>query len=60
VHENRIYALSLHCGPTYPDAPPLVKFESKINLPCVDSTKGIVSDPRVMRPLFHSILILII
>lgn len=35
VHQNRIYSLQIHCGETYPDAPPTVKFITKINLPCV-------------------------
>ncbi|KAJ9103784.1 hypothetical protein QFC21_002246 [Naganishia friedmannii] len=46
VHENRIYALTLHCAASYPDQPPLVKFESKIQLPCVDS-RGIVDLTRL-------------
>ncbi|ODV98374.1 hypothetical protein PACTADRAFT_48151 [Pachysolen tannophilus NRRL Y-2460] len=43
-HENRIYSLTLTCDENYPEKPPIVKFHSKINLPCVDSKKGIV-DP---------------
>jgi ubiquitin-conjugating enzyme E2 variant len=42
AHENRIYSLTLLADATYPDAPPLVRFESKVNLTCVDG-RGIVS-----------------
>ena len=38
MHENRIYSLSIHCGPSYPDSPPQVTFLSKVNLPCVSPT----------------------
>ncbi|GME77794.1 unnamed protein product [Ambrosiozyma monospora] len=41
-HENRIYSLTIECGPEYPDKPPVVKFISKINLPCVDQKTGLV------------------
>ncbi|KAK2755930.1 E2 ubiquitin-conjugating protein mms2 [Arachnomyces sp. PD_36] len=44
VHENRIYSVNIHCGDTYPDEPPLIQFESKVNLPCVDARTGKV-DP---------------
>lgn len=40
VHENRIYSVSIHCGPNYPDQPPEIKFTSKINLPCVNAQNG--------------------
>lgn len=43
VHENRIYSLNIHCGDNYPDAPPTVQFNSKINLPCVDPRTGKVN-----------------
>ena len=52
AYENRIFSLSIYCGDKYPgmshsispdmylyiDVPPLVKFESRINLPCVEAT----------------------
>ncbi|CCE65045.1 hypothetical protein TPHA_0J02250 [Tetrapisispora phaffii CBS 4417] len=41
-HSNRIYSLSIECGPSYPDEPPTLKFISKINLNCVDSATGVV------------------
>lgn len=44
VHENKIYSLKINCGEKYPDAPPLVKFHSKINMTCVNQTSGTV-DP---------------
>ena len=41
VYENRIYNLSITCGPKYPDEPPTIRFLSKINLNSVDD-KGLV------------------
>ncbi|RUP43480.1 ubiquitin-conjugating enzyme/RWD-like protein, partial [Jimgerdemannia flammicorona] len=40
VHENRIYSLKLYCDENYPDAPPIVSFLSRINLPCVNQQNG--------------------
>ncbi|GAA5933757.1 E2 ubiquitin-conjugating protein MMS2 [Sporobolomyces koalae] len=40
VHENRIYSLSIYCGPSYPDSPPEITFLTRINLPCVDQQTG--------------------
>lgn len=37
-YENRIYSLSIVCDENYPEQPPAVAFDSKINLPCVDAT----------------------
>ncbi|KAG8907348.1 E2 ubiquitin-conjugating protein mms2 [Tulasnella sp. 403] len=42
VHENRIYSLRIVCGPSYPDQPPEVSFLTRINLPCVNATNGVV------------------
>ena len=50
VHQNRIYSLRLFCGERYPDAPPEVWFETKINLPCVRQSDGKV-DPSLFAPL---------
>lgn len=36
-HENRIYSLTIICGEKYPNEPPEVHFNTKINLPCVDA-----------------------
>lgn len=35
--DGRIYFLSITCGPNYPNQPPAVKFNSKVNLPSVGS-----------------------
>jgi ubiquitin-conjugating enzyme E2 variant len=35
AHDGRIYTLSLHCDLDYPDRPPRVRFQSRINLGCV-------------------------
>ncbi|KAF9939529.1 E2 ubiquitin-conjugating protein mms2 [Mortierella antarctica] len=50
VHENRIYSLKIHCGPSYPDMPPSVSFLSRVNLPCVNQTTGEV-DPQKLNCL---------
>mmetsp|Transcript_110420 Transcript_110420/g.330260 ORF Transcript_110420/g.330260 Transcript_110420/m.330260 type:complete len:138 (-) Transcript_110420:95-508(-) len=34
--ENRIYSLSIVCGEQYPDAAPVVKFNTQINMSIVD------------------------
>lgn len=49
-HENRIYSLTLKCDNSYPEKPPQVKFISKINLPCVDKSNGVV-DPAKFKTL---------
>ena len=40
--DNRIFMLTIVCGPQYPDVAPAVKFVSKVNLPCVNN-QGVVN-----------------
>lgn len=44
VHEGRIYQLKLFCGKDYPDNPPTVRFQTRINMTCVNQESGMVSD----------------
>ncbi|VEU23988.1 DEKNAAC105303 [Brettanomyces naardenensis] len=46
THENRIYSLTIECGPDYPEKPPVVRFISRINVPCVDFKTGCVLTSR--------------
>ncbi|PVD31213.1 hypothetical protein C0Q70_06625 [Pomacea canaliculata] len=45
--ENRIYTVRLHCGDRYPDMPPTVQFQTKINLSCVNKETGVVDPKKV-------------
>lgn len=49
VHDGRIYTLKIYCDQNYPDKPPAVRFQSKVNMHCVASN-GVV-DPRVFHVL---------
>ncbi|PKA53555.1 Ubiquitin-conjugating enzyme E2 variant 1B [Apostasia shenzhenica] len=42
VHEGRIYQLKLFCGNDYPDDPPTVHFQTRINMTCVNLESGVV------------------
>lgn len=48
--EGRIYALQIFCDQNYPNKPPAVKFVSKINLPAVNASNGVV-DPSKLSVL---------
>merc|ERR1712232_395175 len=45
--ENRIYCLEITCGAQYPDKPPIVKFQTKINLPSVDGSGNVVNSSAI-------------
>lgn len=43
VHEGRIYQLKLFCGKEYPESAPTVRFQTQINMSCVNHETGVVS-----------------
>lgn len=52
VHEGRIYQLKLFCGKDYPDNPPAVRFQTRINMTCVNQESGLV-EPSLFPMLAH-------
>ncbi|KAG6524536.1 ubiquitin-conjugating enzyme E2 variant 1C-like [Zingiber officinale] len=42
VHEGRIYQLKLFCDKDYPEKPPTVRFQSQINMTCINQETGVV------------------
>lgn len=48
-HEGRIYMLSIYCGKDYPKAPPKVKFETKINMTCINKDNGEVNGFELLK-----------
>jgi len=47
--ENRMYSLRLECSGDYPDKPPTVRFTTRINMNCVNSSGAV--EPRMVPAL---------
>lgn len=43
AYEGKIFQLKLFCGKEYPESPPSVKFQTRINMACVNPDTGVVS-----------------
>ena len=46
AHDGRIYTLKIFCDMAYPDKPPRVRFQSRVNIACVNSSDGTVEPGR--------------
>lgn len=43
THANRIYSVQIHCSAKYPQEPPIIKFLTRVNVPCVDQEGNVIS-----------------
>ncbi|KAG2265420.1 hypothetical protein Bca52824_072499 [Brassica carinata] len=42
AYEGKIFQLKLFCGKEYPESPPTVRFQTRINMACVNPETGVV------------------
>lgn len=42
AYEGKIFQLKLFCGKEYPESPPTVRFQTRINMACVNPESGVV------------------
>ncbi|XP_019058367.1 PREDICTED: ubiquitin-conjugating enzyme E2 variant 1A-like isoform X2 [Tarenaya hassleriana] len=42
AYEGKIFQLKLFCGKDYPESPPDVRFQTRINMACVNPETGVV------------------
>ncbi|GMH51124.1 hypothetical protein TrRE_jg12737 [Triparma retinervis] len=46
-YDNKFYSLMVTCTDDYPTVPPLIKFVTKVNLPCVNQRDGTVIEQKL-------------
>lgn len=47
IHEGRMYSVKVHCGESYPDVAPDVRFVHRVSMGCVDPQNGEVTKTKV-------------
>lgn len=48
-YENRMYSVKVECGQRYPDEAPTARFISRININCINTTTGVVSNNEFVK-----------